>query len=110
MTKYADAIEDFYYISFPFNMYLGPENKVNYAFEDFKSKTPYVWPSAVSPSTLFDAMCSIKWMNETVDLGFSEQLYTARGSQGVGTAQLNLNRLKGDFDVHDYKSTLALRY
>ena len=43
-------------------------------------------------------------------LGYSEQLYTARGSQSVGTTQWNLDRLKGDFDFQDYKSTLALKF
>ena len=87
------------------------DNFALYVFaNDDLSETSDLFPAAVSPSTLFDDMLSIEWKNETVGLGYSEQLYTARGSQGLGATLKSLDELKGgDFDIADYEDTLALK-
>ena len=39
---------------------------------------------ALSPSRLLDESLSLAYVDESCDLGVTEQLYTARGSQGIG--------------------------
>ena len=41
----------------------------------------------MQPSSYFDDTLKMKWKDPSMGLSVTEQLYTARGSQGVGTSQ-----------------------
>ena len=87
LLKYKEAIEDFFYQTAPTNLYIDSE-KVGYQFESDrhqKLQNTGAWNSnmmrlvSVSPSTLYDGLLDTLWKNDTLGLGLTEQLYTARG-------------------------------
>ncbi len=63
--------------------------------------------SATNPSSVFDDSIVPKFMEHDTGLGFTEQLYTARGSQGFGT----LYKIKSHLiDPQRYEDTFILAY
>ncbi len=62
---------------------------------------------AASPSSIFDESIAPKFDDSETDLGLTEQLYTARGSQGLGTKSLVY---RFGVDPENYKDTVLMPY
>lgn len=83
LIKYADKIRDFGYTTGKITQITGPGNSNEIHDIAFLNKRG-VESLAVSPSTLLDDGLSIDYASDYSGLGYTEQLYSARGSQGAG--------------------------
>ena len=101
LLKYKNDIEDFGYMSSVLEHY--QNEKAEFQFADranLITKGQYI--TAVQPSHLFDDSFNIySFKDEHTALSATEQLYTARGSQAVGTVKKNTDPMIRDLD--DYK-------
>ena len=59
----------------------------SYSESDVTTKQYWVGETlfGVQPSDFFDDLIQIDWAPRNTSMGVTEQLYTARGSQGMGT-------------------------
>ena len=60
----------------------------------------------VQPSQNADEAFKVDWQDPTSGIGITEQLYTARGSQGIGTSVDVIKTRR--VDISDYKSQNGL--
>ena len=61
---------------------------------------------AIQPSSNMDGSFDIEWQDSESALGISEQLYTAKGSQSIGTNSAMTKQLF--VDLNNYKETVLL--
>ena len=61
----------------------------------------------MTPSTFFDDAFTYHWTSSESGLPPTDQLYTARGSQGLSTSKLNTDYMLPDF--RNYTQTLLLQ-
>ena len=103
LVKFADAIKDFGYVTG--ELYLQQSDTGDNLISDrSRLVTKKSSAQALTPSKLFDESLKLAYRNETYELGVTEQLYTARGEQGVGISDQLLESI--DVDPTDYTETI----
>lgn len=111
LLKYQDSIRDFGYISEPVQSYQGDGLQEIQPTIKFSDKASLVTSSvnvrALSPSTIFDDAFVLDHYDSNTGLPPTEQLYTARGSQGLATSMNNADTMVQD--LADYRQTLLLK-
>ena len=97
--KYADAIKDFGYVTGELYLLNGDIGD-NMISDRSRLATKKSSVQALTPSKLFDDSLNLAYVNETYALGVTEQLYTARGSQGIGISDQQLDDLEVDPTIY----------
>jgi len=86
LAKYCDAIHDWGYKSSPLQEMEGRQNSDKTKISDLaRIANDTIEIMGLSPSSLFDHSIPKAYSDSDISLGLTEQLYTARGSQGFGT-------------------------
>lgn len=85
LTNYNDFVKDYSLVSQSVNT-LG-SGHWSYSESDVTTKQYWIGEMlfGVQPSGFFDDLIDIDWAPRNTTMGVTEQLYTARGSQGMGT-------------------------
>lgn len=85
LTNHNDFVKDYSLVSQSVNT-LGSSHW-SYSESDVTTKQYWIGEMlfGVQPSGFFDDLIDIDWAPRNTTMGVTEQLYTARGSQGMGT-------------------------
>ena len=83
LKLHADDIKDFSYVTQ--NVWtLWNETRQSRHADTANQYSVFSYTNGVSPSSYLDSQIAAEWQTDRTGLGLTEQLYTARGSQGEG--------------------------